>query len=64
MKYHIPNMSCSHCTATIEKALTSLDPKAKVETDLAERTVTVYSGQDIGAIKATLEKAGYPATPS
>ncbi len=63
MKLNVPDMSCGHCTATIETALKALDPKAEVETDLAERTVNVRSGQDIGAIKAALEKAGYPAQP-
>lgn len=63
MKFHVPDMSCGHCTATIKEALTALDPKAEVETDLADRTVTLRSDQDIGAVKAALEKAGYPAQP-
>ncbi len=63
VKFHVPDMNCGHCTAAIEKALKAVDPKAEVKSDLPSRTVTVRSGQDIGGMKAALEKAGYRATP-
>ncbi len=63
MKLNVPNMSCGHCTAAITKGIASLDPSAKVTTDLDAQTVDVTTEQPnemvIGAIKA----AGYDATP-
>ena len=63
MKFHVPNMSCGHCTAAITKGIASLDPGAEITTDLDARTVDVTTEQPnevvIGAIKA----AGYDASP-
>ena len=33
MKFHVPDMSCGHCVATIEKALKAEDPTATLRTD-------------------------------
>ena len=35
MKLHIPDMSCGHCVATIDKAVKATDPSAIVRPDLA-----------------------------
>ena len=43
MKFHVPDMSCGHCTAAIEKALKTIDPDARVDTDLTSKTVTIAS---------------------
>ncbi|WP_418594557.1 heavy-metal-associated domain-containing protein [Ponticoccus sp. (in: a-proteobacteria)] len=61
MKFNVPEMSCGHCTAAIEKAVTAADPSASVACDLTERTVTVDSRLDDGAIQAALKGAGYAA---
>ena len=62
MKFHVPDMSCGHCTAAIEKALKTIDPDARVDTDLTSKTVTVASAKDAAALQTALEGAGYPAT--
>ena len=54
-------MSCGHCTAAIDKAVKTADPKANVLADLASKTVTIESSLDPSVLKTTLEKAGYPA---
>lgn len=63
MKFHVPNMSCDHCTTAITKGIASLDPSAEITADLDARTVDVTTEQPdemvIGAIKA----AGYDASP-
>ena len=64
MKFHVPNMSCGHCTAAIDKALKAIDPAAKVDADLTSRTVTIASAKDADVLQATLKEAGYPATPA
>ena len=64
MKFHVPDMSCGHCTAFIDKALKAVDPEASVDADLASKTVTIASAKDAATLQAALEGAGYPATPA
>lgn len=33
MEFHVPEMSCGHCSAAITKEITTLDPGAKVTAD-------------------------------
>jgi copper chaperone len=64
MKFHVPDMSCGHCTAAIEKALKTIDPDARVDTDLTSKTVMIASAKDAAALQTALKEAGYPATPA
>lgn len=63
MKFHVPNMSCGHCTAAITKEITVLDPTAQVSTDLDARTVQVATSQTDGAVIEAIKSAGYEAAP-
>ncbi|MBO6922481.1 MAG: heavy-metal-associated domain-containing protein [Roseicyclus sp.] len=63
MRFHVPDMSCGHCTDAVDKALKAIDPDARVDTDLASKTLTVVSNKDAVALQAALREAGYPATP-
>lgn len=56
----VPDMSCGHCAATIEKAVKSVDPAAKVETDTEGKTVSIDSTAQEQSIKAAIATAGYP----
>ncbi len=60
----IPDMSCGHCKATIEKAIKILDPAATLDFDMVARTVTVQTGAGPEAIQTALGDVGYPATAS
>lgn len=64
MKFHVPDMSCGHCTAAVDKAIKAIDPDATVDTDLTSKTVTIASAKDAAALQAALQDAGYPATPA
>lgn len=64
MKFHVPDMSCGHCTAAIDKSLKAADPAAQVTTDLTTRMVDVASHLDAAQVQAVLEKAGYPSHPA
>ncbi|MGY9040020.1 MAG: heavy-metal-associated domain-containing protein, partial [Rhodobacterales bacterium] len=33
-RFSVPNMSCGHCTASIQKAIMAADPDATVSCDL------------------------------
>ena len=63
MRFHVPDMSCGHCTAAIAKEIAAADPAATVETELEGRTVTVTSALAAEAIAAAIRSAGYTATP-
>lgn len=58
----IPDMSCAHCKATIEKAIMGLDPVAGLEFDMPARTVMVKSVAPVDTIRAALHAAGYDAS--
>lgn len=63
MKFHVPDMSCGHCTAAVDKALRAIDPIASIDIDLTSKTVKIASTKDGFALQAALNDAGYPATP-
>lgn len=62
MKYHVPDMSCGHCVATIEKAVKSADPAASLRSDLATRTAEIDTAISPDALIQVLAAAGYPST--
>lgn len=64
MKFHVPDMSCGHCTAAITKGVKAIDPAAEVLTDLDTRTVTVTSGQSEEQVKTAIHAAGYETSPA
>jgi copper chaperone len=59
--YSVPDMSCGHCAAAIEKAVRRLDGTATVRCDLGAKTVTVESAAAPEAVLATLAAEGYPS---
>jgi len=63
MKFNVPDMTCGHCKATVEKAIGAVDAAARVEVDLGNRTVAIDSTHSAAEITAALESAGYSATP-
>lgn len=59
-EFHLPDMSCGHCVATVTETVKQLDPAATLEFDREARRVTVDSAVDPGALAAALTEAGYP----
>ena len=62
--YNVPDMSCGHCRATIDKVVHSLDPAARIEFDMAARRISLESVTEPARIEAALADAGYPVTPA
>lgn len=62
MKFHVPDMSCGHCKASIEKAIAELDAGADVTVHLDSKTVDIDSGQPSDQIIASLQQIGFQAT--
>ncbi len=61
-KLKVPEMSCGHCKAAVEKAVASVDAQAKVDVDLENRTVQVETTAANDALIAALKEEGYEAT--
>ncbi len=59
MKFNVPDMSCGHCTAAIEKAILEAESGARIACDLESRTVTVECSLSPESIKSILLEAGY-----
>lgn len=59
LKLKVPDMSCGHCASTIEKAVKSVDPAARVAVDLGSATVVVETKADENAICQVIKSAGY-----
>ena len=62
MKFSVPDMSCGHCTASIENAIKQADPAATVACDLPARSVEVTSALSSEAIANTLDEIGFEAS--
>ena len=59
-QFHLPDMSCGHCVATITETLLELDPQAGIEIDREQRELRVQSALAREPIAAALTEAGYP----
>lgn len=59
-RLHVPKMRCDGCVATITDAVTALDPAARVEADIAARTVSIDSEKTQEEIVMAMTEAGYP----
>ncbi|MGP8231740.1 MAG: heavy-metal-associated domain-containing protein [Methylovirgula sp.] len=60
--YKIPKMNCAGCVRTIEGAVKSLDPAAKVSCDLTTREVSVDTGALPTLVAEALAAVGYDST--
>lgn len=63
MEFRVPDMSCGHCTAAIEKSVKAADPAARVDCDLSERRVKIDSTLSPEQLGAAIRDAGYEAQP-
>lgn len=60
--YQVPNISCGHCTATIERELKAIAGLQSVKAEIESKEVTVeVAGEEILAeVESLLEEIGYP----
>ena len=59
LKLKVPDMTCGHCAQTIGKAIKSVDPKAEVTVDLAQKTVSVHTTAPEQRVSEVVRAAGY-----
>lgn len=63
-RFSVPDMTCGHCKAAIERAIGAADPAAIVSVDLEKHIVDVDSTLDEAALIAAIKTEGYEATPA
>lgn len=57
--FQVSDMTCSHCVATVEKAVKSVDAAAKVDIDLGSLAVKIESDEPVERFAQAIEGAGY-----
>ena len=57
----VPDMHCGGCAASVQKAIHSVDPAARVEIDLGSRRVAVETIATPVQLVAAVERAGFEA---
>lgn len=58
----VENMTCGHCVGAVTKAVQAIDANAKVEVDLAGKTVKIDSATALAPLKSAIADAGYPVS--
>ncbi len=63
--YHVENISCAHCTNTIESELSALEEVQTVTANKESKVVTVEvnASDDLSTVNALLEEIGFPGKP-
>lgn len=59
LQLKVPNMACSACATTIAKAVTAIDPTAKVDADPKTKQVKIETQANASDIKQAIVAAGY-----
>jgi copper chaperone CopZ len=62
-RFHVENMKCGGCVATVQKALEGLHGCEKAGVDLASGVAEVEGDVDREQLIAVLAGLGYPARP-
>lgn len=60
--FHVPDMTCGHCAATIRGALEKVLPQGDVEIDVSAATVRVKGNATVA--EQAIRGAGYTPKPS
>lgn len=63
MDLKIPDMSCGHCTAAIQRAVLATDPAARLAFDLPSRQVNIETSLSLESVQGVLVKEGYVSEP-
>jgi copper chaperone CopZ len=55
----VPGMTCGHCEAAVKSEVGKVAGVATVTVDLATKLVTVEGSDDLAAITAAIDEAGF-----
>jgi copper chaperone len=59
LKLKVSNITCEKCADTITESIHVMEPDAKVDVDVNNKTVTVESAASEESIKQVIVAAGY-----
>jgi copper chaperone len=62
MEFVIKDMSCGGCANSITRAVTSVDPGAKLDIDVTTKVVRIDSALPIERLVAVIKEAGFHPT--
>jgi len=57
--YSVPGVSCEHCKSAIEGEVSGVAGVARVEVDVAAKTVRVVGDAADDALRSAIDRAGY-----
>jgi copper chaperone len=60
-EFMVENMVCDGCSAAVQKAVTAVDPAARLSIDLATGKVSIDSARSDAEIEAAISAAGFTA---
>jgi len=60
-EFNVEGMHCGGCASRVTQVVHAIDPTARVQVDLARKTVSVDSTAERDALIAAFREAGYPA---
>ncbi len=61
LKLKVPKIACSACVNTVTKAVTAIDPGAKVAADTKTKMVSIETQKSEAEVKEAIAAVGYPA---
>jgi copper chaperone len=59
ISFRIDDMTCGHCAARIARAVSELDPDARLDVRLAEKLVHLVSAAPASELADAIREAGY-----
>ncbi|RZF27962.1 copper chaperone [Paraburkholderia sp. UYCP14C] len=59
MEFNVADMACGGCASAISRAIANMDPTAKVQIDVATKTVKVESSMKQEQIGSVIKAAGF-----
>lgn len=64
--YNVPDVSCEHCVAAVNRELRKIEGISDVDVDLDTKTVTVAMSDQVTdeQVIAGLDEAGYDVAPA
>ena len=64
MKFIVPDMSCGHCTSSIQTAISKAFEGASASCDLESRTIEVANAPSAQRVIDVLDDIGFEAQPA
>jgi copper ion binding protein len=61
LTFRVPGMTCDHCVRAVTAEVGAIEGVTSVEIDLGTKVVEVTGTDDVGAVRAAVDEAGYEA---